>query len=141
MRTFYIFKINSIFQTFYNDKSNVLFKMFKDIYHSKNNDFINNFRLFEKVTLPFDKKMLSDYILLKHSEDLYYRKKDNFHSIENVDETSNIIINTTYLKIKSNVNMNSFIKDIINTNENLFVIDFKNEDYFWLNKDTNKILV
>lgn len=134
MRTFYIFKINDMFQTFYNDKTNILYKMFYEIYNSKDNDFINNFRLFEKVTIPFDKKMLNNYILLKHSDDLYYRKSDNIHTIENIDETSNLIINKTHLKLKSNVNMNTFIKDIISTNECLFAIDFDNEDYMWINK-------
>lgn len=141
MRTFYIFKINSIFQTFYNDKSSLLYRMFNDIYNSNNNDLMSNFRLFEKLTIPFDKKMLNNYILLKHSDDLYYRKKDNYHSIENQDETTNIVVNKTHLKLKSDVNFNTFIKDVIEINECLFAIDFENEDYFWINKNTNKILV
>lgn len=141
MRTFYIFKINSIFQTFYNDKSNILYRMFNDIYNSSNKEFINNFRLFEKVTIPFDKKTLNNYILLKHSDDLFYRKNNNMHIIENSCESSYLLINHTYIKIKSNINLSTFLKDIISTNECLFLIDFKNKDYFWINKESNQILV
>ena len=38
-------------------------------------------------------------------------------------------------------NINSFIKDIIDTKENVFVIDFKNKDYFWLNEIEYETLV
>ena len=77
MRTFYIFKINNMFQTFYNDKAAILYKMFMEIYNSDNEDLINNFRLFEKITIPFNKKIFNNYIMLKHRDDLYYTKNVN----------------------------------------------------------------
>lgn len=134
MRTFYIFKINNMFQTFYNDKSSILFKMFNEIYNSEDDDIINNFRLFEKITIPFNKKIFNNYIMLKHRDDLYYKKYENKHIINDDKELTKMIVNTTHLKIKTNKNLNSFIKDIIDTKENVFVIDFKNKDYFWLNE-------
>ena len=141
MRTFYIFKINNMFQTFYNDKSNILYKMFNDIYNSKEDDIINSFRLFEQITLPFNKKIFNNYILLKHKDDLYYSKKDNKHTINSSSELSRLTINTTHLKIKTNKNINSFIKDIIDAKESVFVIDFKNQDYFWINEITSESIV
>ena len=141
MRTFYIFKINSMFQTFYNDKSNILYKMFYEIYNSCDDEIINNFRLFERITIPFNKKVFNNYILLKHKDDLYYNKNDNKHIINNANEVSKLIVNVTHLKIKSNKNINSFIRDIMDTKESVFVIDFKNEDYFWLNERIDKALV
>lgn len=134
MRTFYVFKINNMFQTFYNDKSSILFKMFNEIYNSEDDDIINNFRLFEKITIPFNKKIFNNYIMLKHRDDLYYKKYENKHIINDDKELTKMIVNTTHLKIKTNKNLNSFIKDIIDTKENVFVIDFKNKDYFWLNE-------
>ena len=141
MRTFYIFKINNMFQTFYNDKSNILYKMFNEIYNSKEEDLINNFRLFEKITLPFNKKILNNYILLKHGSDIYYSRKDNVHSISSSYEISKLVVNTTYLKIKTNKNINSFIKDIMDTKESVFVIDFNSKDYFWINEIEKETLV
>ena len=141
MRTFYIFKINSMFQTFYNDKSNILYKMFYEIYNSCDDEIINNFRLFERITIPFNERVFNNYILLKHKDDLYYNKNDNKHTINNVNEVSKLIVNVTHLKIKSNKNINSFIRDIMDTKESVFVIDFKNEDYFWLNERIDKALV
>ena len=141
MRTFYIFKINNMFQTFYNDKSNILFKMFNEIYSSNDQDLINKFRLFEQITIPINKKIFNNYIMLKHRDDIFYTKNDNVHTIENDKEISRLTINNTFLKIKSNKNINSFIKDIMDTKESVFVIDFQNKDYFWINEIKLKTLV
>ena len=141
MRTFYIFKINNMFQTFYNDKANILFKMFYDIYTSNDEDLINKFRLFEQITIPFNKRVFNNYIMLKHRDDIFYTKNDNVHTIENDKEISRLTINNTFLKIKSNKNINSFIKDIYDSKESVFVIDFQNKDYFWINEIKLKTLV
>lgn len=141
MRTFYIFKINNMFQTFYNDKSNILFKMFNEIYSSNDQDLINKFRLFEQITIPINKKIFNNYIMLKHRDDIFYTKNDNVHTIENDKEISRLTINNTFLKIKSNKNINSFIKDIVDSKESVFVIDFQNKDYFWINEIKLKTLV
>lgn len=141
MRTFYIFKINNMFQTFYNDKSSILYKMFSEIYNSEDDDLINNFRLFEKITIPFNKRIFNNFIMLKHRDDLYYNKKENKHMINKDDEMTKLVVNTTHLKIKTNKNVNSFIKDIIDSRENVFVIDFENKDYFWLNEINYEPLV
>ena len=141
MRTFYIFKINNMFQTFYNDKANILFKMFYDIYSSNDEDLINKFRLFEQITIPFNKRVFNNYIMLKHRDDIYYTKTDNVHIIESDCEISKLVINNTFLKIKSNKNINKFFKDIVDSRECLFVIDFKSKDYFWINETKEKLLV
>ena len=141
MRTFYIFKINNMFQTFYNDKSNILFKMFNEIYSSNDQDLINKFRLFEQITIPINKKIFNNYIMLKHRDDMFYTKNDNVHTIENDKEISRLTINNTFLKIKSNKNINTFIKDIVDSRECLFIIDFKNKDYFWINEAKTRLLV
>ena len=141
MRTLYIFKINNMFQTFYNDKANILFKMFYDIYSSNDEDLINKFRLFEQITIPFNKRIFNNYVMLKHRDDIYYTKTDNVHIIESDSEISRLTINNTFLKIKSNKNINTFIRDIVDSRECLFVIDFKSKDYFWINETKTKLLV
>ena len=46
------------------------------------------------------------------------------------DEESRLIINKAYMLLESNVVKPSFFKDLIN--KGLFVCDFENKDYFWL---------
>ena len=130
-----------MFQTFYNDKANILFKTFYDIYSSNDEDLINKFRLFEQITIPFNKRIFNNYVMLKHRDDIYYTKTDNVHIIESDSEISRLTINNTFLKIKSNKNINTFIRDIVDSRECLFVIDFKSKDYFWINETKTKLLV
>ena len=115
--------------------------MFNEIYSSNDQDLINKFRLFEQITIPINKKIFNNYIMLKHRDDIFYTKNDNVHTIENDKEISRLTINNTFLKIKSNKNINSFIKDIVDSKECLFVIDFQNKDYFWINEIKLKTLV
>ena len=117
------------------------FYVFNEIYNSKDDDLINNFRLFEKITIPFNKRIFNNFIMLKHRDDIYYDKKENKHFINSDNEMTKLTVNTTHLKIKTNKNVNSFIKDIIDSKENVFVIDFKNKDYFWLNQINYEPLV
>ena len=79
--------------------------------------------------------------MLKHRDDIFYTKNDNVHTIENDKEISRLTINNTFLKIKSNKNINTFIKDIVDSKECLFIIDFKNKDYFWINEAKTRLLV
>ena len=44
----------------------------------------------------------------------------------------------TYIILK---NINTFIRDIVDSRECLFVIDFKSKDYFWINETKSKLLV
>ena len=130
-----------MFQTYYNDKSNVLYKIFKGIYNSKEKDILINYKLFEQLILPINRKKYNNYILLKHGNDIYYKRNKDVHVISNEYEISRLKVNNTFLKIKTNRNINSFIKDIISSNEKVFVIDFKNKDYFWINEINHETLV
>ena len=133
MRTFYIFKINNMFQTFYNDKSNILYKMFNEIYNSKEDEILNGFRLFEQITVPFNKKIFNNYISLKHKDDLYYNKKDNKHTINNSSELSRLVVNTTHLKIKTNNILDDDIsgyqvRKVYNNDNSINILGIKYED-------------
>ena len=45
-----------------------------------------------------------------------------------------MVITNSNLKIKSNINNPIFLNDINNFYDNIFVCDFLNKDYFWLDK-------
>jgi sporulation protein YlmC with PRC-barrel domain len=63
----------------------------------------------------------------------YYTKVNNIHMIYDyyTKEESKLIINTNYLLIKSTKQIPTFLK-AITRKEKIFVIDFDNIDYFWL---------
>ena len=50
------------------------------------------------------------------------------------NEKTKLIINKKFLVIRSNEEIPVFFKDIEENEKNLFVCDFLNRDYFWLEK-------
>ena len=58
---------------------------------------------------------------------------NNIHYLNTTDK-SILRINNYNIKIETENNYSIFFNDINNYNNNLFVCDFENMDYFWLSK-------
>ena len=101
----------------YKDKPFKMYKIFEEIYYSKSYDSLNTYRNFETVAVPFNKIMLNEYIYYEFKLKYGYKRNGNKHNL-NTSENSTLQIN--------------------NYNNNLFVCDFENMDYFWLCKLYNK---
>lgn len=134
LRTYYIFNINNYFSYIYKKKPYKLYKMIEEIYHTNNHDIVLSYKLFDIIALPFNKNKLNAYIKFNNSENISYYNKNNIHIIMNNNEYSKLVINNANLKIKTNINIPSFLNNIYQYKENLFVCDFNNKDYFWLEK-------
>lgn len=138
MRTYYIFKINKYFSYIYSNKPYKLYKMLEEIFHVNDYDMILSYKIYEQVAITFDKNEFNKYIKNKYCTCYYYLTNKLNHIYSNNDEYSKLIINNSNLKIKSNVNISIFFKDIVNYYDNIFVCDFVNKDYFWLEKIIKK---
>ncbi|MGI6329981.1 MAG: sporulation inhibitor of replication protein SirA [Bacilli bacterium] len=143
MRTYYAFIVNEYFAGFYQSKPSSLYKIFEQIYDLGPNDIVLGYRIFEQLATPFNKDHINEYIYNKHSGELSYSKNQNKHLINNIyfSEISKIIVYNSHLKIKSNINYPTFIETIRDFEENIFICDFINKDYFWLDKIKNDSLV
>ena len=97
MRTYYIFNVNKYYSYMYKDKPFKMYKIFEEIYYSRDYNSIKAYHVLEEIANPFNKIMLNEYI---------------------------------YNEYKYSI----FFNDINNYNNNLFVCDFENMDYFWLSK-------
>ena len=139
MRTYYIFKINDDFRTLYNKKSNSIYKMLNDIRISKKEDKDKVSKLYSKLTKPIDKKKVNDFIIRNHLNDFYYKKIGIYHELCNNLEDSILTVNNTFIKLVTNNNISSFFKDLYLLNDNLFLIDFENKDYFYMEDLKTKI--
>ena len=133
MRTYYIFNVNKYFKYMYKNNPFKMYKIFEEIYYSKDYDNIKTFRVMEEVALPFNKIMLNEYIYYEYKLKYGYKRKDNIH-ILNTDEKTTLRINNYNIKIETDSNYSIFFDDIKSYNTNLFVCDFDNKDYFWLSK-------
>ncbi len=140
MRVYYLFKINDSFSKLYYNKTYYLYKMLEQISKSSKNDFIISYRLFEQMALPFSKAKVNSDIYKHYAYDGCYLKTLNKHVLDNGVEKTKLTVYNTYIKVKTNKNITEFFK-IIGKEENVFVCDFNNKDYFWLSKVSTKTLV
>ena len=101
------------------------------------------YRLFEQIAVSFNKDHVNEYIYSKHCGELSYSRNDNRHVINNLyfDEISKVIVYNSHIKIKSNINYPTFIDTLREFEKNIFVCDFINKDYFWLDKVKKSNLV
>ena len=131
-RTFYIFKINKIFTTLYDNKSYNLYNFLKNINKSRKLNLNDKYKIYNKIIKKIDNKKINKVIYEYHLKDVYYKKINNIHYIVNKQENSEFYIYNSYIKIKFRGNFCSFIEDLKKINEDLFIVDFKNNDYFFL---------
>ena len=137
MRVYYLFKINDSFSKLYYNKTYYLYKMLEQISKSSKNDFIISYRLFEQMAVAFNKTDINSNIYKNFIYDESYSKSLNKHVLDDVTEKTKLTVYNTYIKIKTNKNITAFFK-VLNKEENIFVCDFNNKDYFWLSKVTSK---
>lgn len=133
MRTFYLFKIKkSYFELTKNNPYN-LYKAIENIYYLKADqlDYLSIF--FHQIRDTFNKKFLDNNIYEYYKNRYTYTKVKNAHIINDyyTDEKSKLIINPSYMYIKSTKNIPTFLK-AITKKDYVFVCDFINKDYFWL---------
>ena len=133
MRTYYIFNVNKYYNYMYKDKPFKMYKIFEEIYYSKDYDSIKTYHVLEEIANPFNKIMLNEYIYFEYKLKYGYKRKDNLHYL-NTTEKSILRINNYNIKIETEGNYSEFFNKISNYNNNLFVCDFENMDYFWLSK-------
>ncbi len=135
MRTFYIFNINKSFYNLMRNNPYHLFKAMEDIHSFDRKDVDMAYDLFMQIVSPFDKSKINNKIFNESKDNDFYSKFHNVHRIQNkyVPEDSMLVVNKSFLLLESNILKPTFFDDL-KEYKNLFVCDFKNKDYFWLNE-------
>jgi len=136
MRTYYAFIIKDSLMNFYKDRPYSLYKILEQIYKLKNNDLMLGYRLLEQVTRPFGIKKIDKFIYKKHFDELEYSRIDDEHMIKNLysEEITFLKAFNSHVRIKTNNNCSAFFSSIQEYDENIFICDFENADFFWINK-------
>ena len=139
MRIYYIFNIKSEICELYKDKPASLYKILENIYYMHEDDINYGFSVFKELTNKNKVMELNNGIFIKYHKDLVYSKIDNEHIINDLyhDEISILKINNSHLKLESNKSISSFFKILSDINNNYFVCDFKDKDFFFINEITN----
>ena len=81
------------------------------------------------------------YLFVKYHQTIPYSKKKETHYYNNPvhDEISTIVVKRAYMLVKTNYYDCFFFDELNSINNTYFAIDFKNQDYFFL--DSKKVLV
>ena len=132
MRTYYIFNVNRYFNYMYKKYPYKMYKVFEEIYNTRNYDDVRTYHILEEVADPFNKIMLNEYIYYEYKFKYGYKRKENIHTLNSKEKTI-LRINNYNIKIETESNYSVFFKYLNNYNNRLFVCDFDNKDYFWLN--------
>lgn len=134
MRVYYVFYINAYFSYMYKNKPYKLYKLLEEMYHIREYDMVLTYKFYEQIAIPFDKQKLNEYVYNSMYNNKNYYKRSNIHTINDNLECSKLVISNSNLKIKTNINYCQFFKIINDYSDDLFICDFVNKDYFWLDK-------
>lgn len=134
MRIYYIFKINKSVSNLYRKQEYVLYDILTGIYKMNKSDIVLGYKFFEQFAYFFNKSSVNEYIFNRYKDSVTYMKNINRHIINDrfKNESSVLVVYNSHIKIKTNLDISDFLKTLNEYEKNLFVCDFKNHDYFWL---------
>ena len=135
MRTFYIFKIKDEYATLTKNNPYQLFRMLEFIYLLDRKEISRGADLFYNVVEGLNSKTLDIKLFKNYRDNYFYIKFKNIHQINNIykRETSKLVVHKHYLVLESTIVKPTFFEDLQDMS-NLFLCDFLNKDYFWLEK-------
>ena len=136
MRVFYIFNVKDEIYDIYKDKGNSLYKIYSHIYNLSDNELNYAKTLLDQLNNIFDKEVLDIKLFIKLHKEVPYSKRGEIHYINNLykDEISKLIIRKRYIKVITESNTSSFFNILQKFNLNLFICDFSNSFYFFLDE-------
>ena len=134
MRIYYIFKVKDECIDLYKDNPNTLYNILNQMYYMQKNEIGYGFNLFQQMIDCIDKFDLDKYLYILLHTKMKYSKKGDEHILNNLykDEISILKVKTTHLIINANRSYTEFFLLLNQYNENFFVCDFNNHDYFFL---------
>jgi len=132
MRIFYIFAIKEEVKTLTKESPYDLFHTLETIYYQKE-EKVRNAKFLEQLIDPIKVKEFDILLFKQYKENYFYMKYKNIHSMHDVYRQENTILKLykTYIKLETNVIKPRFLQEL-QKNPNLFVCDFEEKDYFWL---------
>lgn len=131
MRKYYCFIIKKDFKEVYIRNSEVLYQTLYNLYKIKKEDYRIGLSLYNQICSPFYPDFLIDYIKDKY----HLKKRKHKYLLQTTNEKVLILLKYSCVILISDVNLPAILKILYLYNKNIFVVDFKNHDYFWLTKE------
>ena len=135
MRTFFIFKIKRELTILMKETPYNLYKTIEDLYYLDSLNTGVSFKIYQSLFDRIDVQYINKKIINLFKDNHFYNYYNNIHYIDNKYKPENSILKVykSHIILKSNCIKPSFLINYLNT-DNLFVCDFNNKDFFWLNE-------
>lgn len=144
MKEYYVFLIRDEFVKLYSSKSSDLFYIFNRIYYMKEMDKMYGYNLFSQISYFFNIDDVNEFLYNKYKDKIMYSYTNDEHIINNLflNEISILKVKPSSIRIQTNTSSSSFLEDLKNYNKNLFVCNFKEQEFFFISdvKICNKTL-
>ena len=134
MKVYYVIKIKKEFVNLYEEVPSVLYNILKSIYYLDKESVEYGYNLFTQLISTIDKYELDKKLYIELHKNVPYIKKKDIHIINNLynDEVSRLRINNFFMKLELDQDYSSFYKYLKNKEDNLFICNFKETEFFFL---------
>ena len=132
MRKYYLFIIKGEYKDLYIKDSKSLYNALNNLYRLKIEDVRMGISVYNQICNLFNPDLLINYVKDKYN----LKERKNKYLLKSGNEEILIKFNHSCVIIYTNRNIPKILKVLYLYNKNIFVVDFKNEDYFWLVKET-----
>ena len=135
MRTFYIFKIKKEITILTKETPYNLYRTIESFYYYDNVSPDISFKIYDSIFDTFNPSYVNKRISNLFKNKNSYTYTDDIHKINNKysGEISKLRVYKSHILLKSNNIKPSLLFNYL-MSDNLFVCDFQNKDYFWLNE-------
>jgi len=135
MRTFYVFKIKKEMTILTKETPYNLFRTIEHLYYLDEYNMDVSFKLYNDLFDSFNKDYVNKRLNSLFKNNRYYTYENDKHTIYNKyrPETSILKVYKSHIILKSDLIKPTLLVNYL-MSDNLFVCDFKNKDYFWLNE-------
>lgn len=135
MKTFYLFIIKDEYYKLYKNNTFILFKTLESLFKLKQENLVFGISFYHQICNTFASNLLKNYIKEKIP---YTRISNNIIKIPSLLENTSIKIEPSRVIIYSNSNSPEVFKIFNIYNKKIFVCDFLNDKYYWLNEYLSK---
>lgn len=142
MKEYFVFKIKKDLVKLYKNKPSELFDILNRIYYMKTIDLDYGKNLFLQVACFLDKDEINKYIEDNYTNSFIYQRCDQEHVINNLycGEVSVLTVKNTHIKVETNKDRSMFFDTLGKYDICLFACDFKEQEYFFVNKKVKLML-
>ncbi len=135
MKTFYLFIIKDEYYRLYQKNSFILYKTLESLFHLKEENLVFGISFYHQICNTFASNLLKNYIKEKITYTLINK---NIIKIPSLLENTSLVIEPSRVIIYSSSNSPEVFKIFNIYNKKIFVCDFFNDNFFWLNEYLGK---